>query len=275
MGDQSARDLELQTDGKIVVAGSDFNADFDFAVLRYDTLGGLDGSFATGGIASIPIGPGHDLGMDVALQPDGKIVAVGWTHNGSDFDFGLVRLTTSGSLDTSFDVDGKLAAPVGNDDAYGEGVVVHPDGRIFMAGPSDNSSDLDFTLVGFNPDGTYSYGTVLELGSAGRYELVTVASVAGPTINLNCPGGLLNDYTVSGNTQVLRVPQYTTLTINGSGSVISPAWNGQYGGVVALHVQGTATIDGQIRVARRGFRGGSVDPGSVGWDKDWPDLTSI
>jgi uncharacterized delta-60 repeat protein len=184
-GDDTARDLLLQPDGKLVVSGSSWNGtNFDLAVLRYATGGALDGTFATGGIQQVALGIGHDLGYGAAMQPDGKIVATGWTNNGADWDYGLARLNTNGSLDASFDVDGKLQAAVGNDDGFGEGVVVHPDGRLFVAGHADNTSDADFALVGFDTDGTYSYGKVLSLGSAGVYELVPVASVAGSTITL-------------------------------------------------------------------------------------------
>jgi uncharacterized delta-60 repeat protein len=274
-GDDTARDLVLQPDGKPVVAGSTWNgANFDFAVLRYATGGALDATFAAGGIQQIALGSSNDLGYGLAWQSDGKIVATGWTNNGADWDYGLARLNTNGSLDTSFDVDGKLQAAVGNDDAFGEGVVVHPDGRLFVAGHSDNTIDTDFTLVGFDTDGTYSYGKVLGLGSAGNYELVPVASVAGSTITLGCSYGLLNAYTTSGKAQVIRVPQYTTLTINAGATVIAPAWNGQYGGVVAITVSGTATINGQIQVQARGVRGGNVDVAAPSWANDWPDLAS-
>jgi uncharacterized delta-60 repeat protein len=266
----------LQTDGKIVVAGSTWNgADFDFAVLRYGTGGVLDASFGAGGIRTIALGSSHDLAYGVALQTDGKVVAAGWSHNGWDWDYGLVRLSAAGALDNSFDVDGKLQAAVGNDNGFGEGVVVHPDGRIFVAGRGDNSFDMDFALVGFDTDGTFSYGKVLSLGNAGNYEFVPVASVAGGTVTLGCAAGLQHDYTATGRVQVIKVPQYSTLTIDAGGSVISPSWNGQYGGVVALHVSGAATIDGQIRVGSRGFRGGSVDPAAAAGARDWPDLASI
>ena len=274
-GDDTARDLALQPDGKLVVVGSTWNgANFDFAVLRYATGGALDATFAAGGVQQVALGSGNDLGYGLALQSDGKIVATGWTHNGTDWDYGLARLNSNGGLDTSFDVDGKLQAAVGNDDGFGEGVVVHPDGRIFVGGRSNNTFDMDFTLVGFDTDGTFSYGKVLSLGNAGNYELVPVASAAGSTITLGCSEGLQNAYTASGEAQVIKVPQYTTLTINSGASVTAPVWNGQYGGVVALSVSGTATLDGQIHAARRGFRGGSVEAQSADKANDWPDLVS-
>ena len=74
---------------------------------------------------------------------------------------------------------------------------------------------------------TVNFGTVTDLGSAGRYEVVTVGSVSGNTITLDAScGGLDFSYATSGNTQVVRIPQFTTLTVNTGASVVASAWNG-------------------------------------------------
>ena len=49
----------------------------------------------------------------MALQADGKIVAVGSTSTGSDGDFALARYNPNGSLDTSFSGDGKQTTDFG------------------------------------------------------------------------------------------------------------------------------------------------------------------
>lgn len=67
------RDLMLQPDGRIVAAGS---ADGNFALARYNTNGTLDTGFGTGGRTSTDFGS-SDLVNSLALQSDGKIVAVG------------------------------------------------------------------------------------------------------------------------------------------------------------------------------------------------------
>lgn len=105
---------------------------------------------------------------------------------------------------------------------------------------------------------TASYGafTTNDLGSAGRYEFVGVDGVASGVITLAC--GLKNGYSRAGRTQVVRVPQYTTLTINNGASITAPAWNGTTGGIVAVHAQNTLNLSGSINVTAKGFRGGSV-----------------
>jgi uncharacterized repeat protein (TIGR01451 family) len=111
---------------------------------------------------------------------------------------------------------------------------------------------------------TPSYGKVTTLGGAGNYELVHVASVAGNTIRLETGcGGLAHAYTTAGATEVIRVPQLTTLTISGAGSVIARAWDGARGGVVVAQARTSMTIDGDgIDASGQGFRGGAADDDS-------------
>jgi Domain of unknown function DUF11 len=107
-----------------------------------------------------------------------------------------------------------------------------------------------------------SYGSITSLNNAGNYEFVNVLSVAGSTVTISdfCGGGLLNNYTATGKIQVVRVPQYTTLTISGSGSIVATPWDGASGGIVAAFVQSTATIGGAgINVSGQGFRGGVIE----------------
>ncbi|MFO0576089.1 MAG: DUF11 domain-containing protein [Polyangia bacterium] len=108
-----------------------------------------------------------------------------------------------------------------------------------------------------------SYGSVIDLRSAGLYEFIGVTAVdlaAGKvSVYAGC-GGLKNSYQATGRVQVIRVPQYSNLSIAAGASIAAPAWDGQRGGVVAVQVRDTVTIDGSIDVARRGFRGGKKNP---------------
>jgi uncharacterized delta-60 repeat protein len=80
--------LVFQRDGKIIAGGQTAVAhNADFAVFRYDQNGHLDQSFGRKGIANFDFGGREDRVHGVALQPDGKIVAVGQ----SEADFGIAR----------------------------------------------------------------------------------------------------------------------------------------------------------------------------------------
>ena len=107
-----------------------------------------------------------------------------------------------------------------------------------------------------------AYGAVTSLNGAGRYEYHTVASISGNTITLEGYGGACTGLTYNydfNRAQVIRVPQATTLTVNSGSSIRAALWNGQTGGVVALHVRDTLTVNGFIQANGRGFRGGVID----------------
>jgi uncharacterized delta-60 repeat protein len=97
-GIEEAEGLAVQTDGKIVVSAK-FHPSTgailttDFALLRYDSEGVLDTTFGNGyGMVFTDIGDGNvDVAYDVQVQQDGKIVVIGSTWNGSDYDIGLTR----------------------------------------------------------------------------------------------------------------------------------------------------------------------------------------
>ncbi|MEZ5842968.1 MAG: Ig-like domain-containing protein [Hyphomicrobiaceae bacterium] len=113
-------------------------------------------TFAEGdGIVTTAVGSTHDQAFSLAVQQDGRIVVAGQSNNGLDFDFALVRYNADGTLDTSFGGgDGIVTTPIGSLFAVGISVTVQPDGRIVVAGYSDNGTSLDFALVRYNADGT-------------------------------------------------------------------------------------------------------------------------
>lgn len=147
--------LAIQTDGKIVVAGYAYiSTNHDFALARYNTNGSLDLSFDSDGIVTTPIGSNQDYGRSVAIQADGKIVLAGWSYTGTNFDFALTRYNTNGSLDLSFDTDGIATTPIGSGHDWGYSVAIQTDGKIVVAGTSNNGTDDDFALARYNTNGS-------------------------------------------------------------------------------------------------------------------------
>lgn len=73
--------MAIQPDGKILVGGysSDENMDHDFTVLRYNINGSLDSSFDADGFVTTAIGIDIDEIRSMFVQPDGKIVAAGYS----------------------------------------------------------------------------------------------------------------------------------------------------------------------------------------------------
>ncbi|EMI18983.1 Pentaxin, partial [Rhodopirellula maiorica SM1] len=138
----------VQIDGKIVMVGSSSFADNDITVVRFDTNGELDLTFGGGdGIVTLDAG-GSELGVDVALQSDGKIVVLG----SSDNDLLVARFTTAGVLDTSFDGDGYAITDVNGIDSAAE-LAIQSDGKIVAAGTTDAGGN-NFSVVRYNTDGS-------------------------------------------------------------------------------------------------------------------------
>ena len=144
--------VTVQADGKILVVGSSGE---NFAVVRYLVTGSLDPSFGGGdGIVTTPVGTGSDFAQAVAVQADGKIVVAGAAYVGSTYDFAVVRYHTDGSLDFSFEVDGKAITAIGSSRDEGNAVVLQTDGKIVVAGSVFNGTHNDFGAVRYNPDGS-------------------------------------------------------------------------------------------------------------------------
>lgn len=91
----------------------------------------------------------------------------------------------------------------------------------------------------------------------GRWELVRLTAVGATSLTLSAP--MLYAYTTN-LTQVVRVPEYTTVTINAGRSLTATAWNGSTGGILAFLANGTFTNNGVpgLTVSGKGFRGGQV-----------------
>ncbi len=184
-----ANAVTIQRDGKIVAVGVSGN---NVALVRYEANGNPDSSFGDGGKVITDLG-GSDVANGVAIQPDDKLVVVGQRSAA----MAVLRYTTSGALDASFGVGGKVLTTSGNE-AGAAATVIQPDGKILVAGyrrtySPDNS---DFALARYNPDGSLdtAFGTagILVSDLGGRNDRangavfqpdgrLVVAGVAGPT----------------------------------------------------------------------------------------------
>ncbi len=142
-------------DGKIVAAGrSNKGTVKDFAVARYNADGSLDTGFGNNGTTTTDFASGEDRPYAMAVQDDGKIVVVGYANNGSDNDFAIARYNADGSLDTSFDGDGKVVTALGSGNDRARAVAVQGDGKIVVSGGIGG----DFALARYNIDGSLDTG---------------------------------------------------------------------------------------------------------------------
>jgi uncharacterized delta-60 repeat protein len=152
-GDDFAYSVALQADGKIVAAGGIYNPT-EFAIARYNADGSPDFGLNGAGKLTTSFGGNGATAQAVAIQPNGKIIAVGWLDNGTNYDFALARYNSDGQLDVTFNGTGKVITQVRSGYDQANSVAIQADGKIIAAGYSSNGSNNDFALVRYNPDGT-------------------------------------------------------------------------------------------------------------------------
>ncbi len=162
-----ANAVALQADGKIVavgVAGLGDNANSDFALVRYNADGSLDSSFGSGGIVTTDFTGTSEEANNLAIQPDGKIIAVGSTRGFKSTDFALARYNGDGSLDTTFGSGGLITSTFAGGTVGPNAVVLQPDGKIIVCGgifTDSPSTGVDFALARYRSNGTLdtTFGT--------------------------------------------------------------------------------------------------------------------
>ena len=220
------QNIIAQPDGKIIICGflqaSNF-VDVLFSVYRFDANGTLDSTFNGTGINSTKIN-GLDYPYDVALQPDGKLVATGYTisHNGPTYMTLMRYNTRNGHTDSTFGNNGLDTVTTtwdGKSYSYGVACAVSDDGaRIVVTGQQGGKSFLrnDFLTARFIARGatpllaTAASTNDLEIYKAG------VASVY--------PNPVKNIATIS-----FSLPESTNVRVsiaNMQGQVLSTIYNG-------------------------------------------------
>ncbi|MFD0508614.1 hypothetical protein ACFQ0G_49030 [Streptomyces chiangmaiensis] len=214
-GEDAARGVAVQPDGKIVAAGY---AAFDFALARYNTDGSLDGGFG-GGDGKVTSDSGQfERAYDMALQPDGRIVAVG----GVAGDFGLARYNSDGSPDVTFGVGGRVTTDIETFFDEAHGVVLQPDGKIVVAG---NGSDNHAVARYQDGTGTPPPADVVAVTKTGP-ATVSIGDQASYTLRVRNPsastaatGVTLSDtLTGAGGTLLSATPSQGTCTTTATGA---------------------------------------------------------
>lgn len=192
--------LALQSDQKIVLAGTCSSSFSEFCLARYNTDGSLDTTFDGDGL--VLTGFDSLLGasaQDVIVQPDGKILAGGASFGDGSLDAVLARYNADGSLDTTFDDDGKVVTPGFLFSVHD--LALQADGRIIAVGQSvDTFSLLRLTVARYTStgalDNTFAGGSIVTPAFAfvhSRGNAVAIQTdgriVAGGLTNFGSQGG--------------------------------------------------------------------------------------
>ena len=231
----------------------------------------LDLTFGSTGKVTTAFGSGSDTAYSMALQSDGKIVVVGVTNSGIG-GCAVARYNSDGSLDTSFNLTGKLTTP-GID---GKSVTVQSDGKIVVAGISGYTFyvnglprlGIQFAVVRYNSNGT------LDTSFNGTGIVVTAVDNAGENRGDQCYGVAVQSdgkIVLAGSSHVGQFDTYDIALVryNANGS-LDPTFNGN--GIVTTDIPAVFPApdeaycvalqnDGKIVVAgSSGYSGGFIAP---------------
>ena len=242
-GIDAAQAVLVQPNGRVVAAGGGGPAS-SFCVVRLRSANGtLDPTFGSGGKRVIDFGTDDESVYGAALQPDGKLVLAG----DSRLQPAVVRLKANGTLDTSFDGDGRKLFSWG---AIGRvtAVVVAPNGKILLGGFSgpeggniqvarlnaNGAFDTTFGTAGIAAVdfGGTEFGEALARQADGRILVVGRSSGAGAVVaRLRATGVLDPDFGGDGR-----------VTLPGGGGVNAVLVQPDRNIVVAGNASGSATM---------------------------------
>ncbi|WP_018615049.1 Ig-like domain-containing protein [Segetibacter koreensis] len=144
--------LSMQNDGKIMEVST---GGIGIALTRYKIDGSVDLSFNKNASHQVSFENGL-FPSSVAFQRDGKILITGSTGGDrpeNSRDFALMRYNKDGTLDSSFNEDGKLTTDFGFND-FANSVAVESNGKIIVAGGTTGTNNWDFALARYNSDGS-------------------------------------------------------------------------------------------------------------------------
>ena len=188
------------------------------------TPGTLDISFGTSGMVTTAIGVGDDVLKSMVLQPDGKVIVAGYTNNGSIYFFAVARYNSDGTLDTTFNGNGKVMTDFGggsNRYSYGYAVALQSDGKIVAAGiSSTDSSRNNAAVVRYNSDGSLD----TSFGPSGTGMVVTqgTGNIDGSSVAVQADGKIVVAGYANGGFGVLRYNTDGSLDTGfGTGGLVS------------------------------------------------------
>lgn len=152
--------LAIDSGGRLVVGGYSLNTTTNknnMAFVRLNSDGTIDTSFGTSGKTTISVGSGSSYCYGLSIQSDGKLIAVG-NASVADSDVAVVRLSTDGSLDSTYGSGGKKTIDINSSSDVGYAVQLQSDGKAVIAGTASFGGGSDFAAVRLNTDGSPDTG---------------------------------------------------------------------------------------------------------------------
>lgn len=223
--------------------------------------GRLDPTFGQGGKVQTTFGANSSYLRHIALQADGKLVAVGYSGIYPGFNSAIARYNSDGTLDSSFGTNGTVVSHFRTTDSFNS-VSVQPDGKIIAVGEAANTTQdgngTDILVVRYNSNGTLdsTFGVngavITSMGSAPPGVFVSSAAVDVTTLT---SGKLL----VGGYTITVDLARMALLRYNSNGTLdqtygsaglaiidfpVGGYSGGAYAAALALQADGKALLAG-------------------------------
>lgn len=148
----------VQSNGSILVAGTSFDTSNSyFSLVRYTSKGQLDPSFGKNGKVMTDFFDqerADDQAFTMVIQPDGKIILVGFKSHAAKVGISLARYNKSGALDLSFGEQGKVDTNIDPfDTVTGKDAFIQPDGKIVVTGKVESPEGFNGIIVRYGSDG--------------------------------------------------------------------------------------------------------------------------
>jgi cell division septation protein DedD len=122
---------------------------------------------------------------------------------------------------------------------------------------ASGTSATPSTWDGFYPGDLVYFHQSQGAANAGRGEMNQIVSINGPNSWTLLKPLNYNYDSVNGKAQVVKVPQYDSVTVQAGGLLTAPAWDGSTGGILMLVANGNVLVNGSIDMSAKGFRGGN------------------
>jgi len=239
----SIKKMLIQPDNKIIVAGikGEF-PEIDFILARFHQNGSIDSSFGEDGIVLTSF-TNIDILTDIALFPDGSIIALGYIETDPTIDAAIAMYDENGQLKNSFDSDGLQTLDLLYNDKP-RALIINDDNTVTVTGNSGLIGETVF-LYKINADGTpvTTFGTD---GLALTEDLGWDPFIMDAALQEDGKIVLTGETDLSGALLVLRFTTAGVLdnTFNGDGIFTLPGLDGIIGRSVSIRDDGKIVIVG-------------------------------
>lgn len=171
--DDTGRSISVQSDGKILMAGSLMTTSGkDFYIQRMLSDGSLDSTFGTSGRRVLGLGVGsHEL-KSLALSPEGKILLAGTSFQNGSYGLAVVRLLNDGREDTTWGGTGRVWTVLTGSNLIAGNALFLADRGILVVGSVDRGGQKDVALIRYLSDGSLD-------GTFGNLGVITTPVLAG------------------------------------------------------------------------------------------------